>query len=89
MQGSFLKYYEKYMNLIGPIGNLMFYIQAYKIFSLKSAAAISIFAFVLSMLGLSSWLYYGILLKNKPLIITNFVGVLGAVLVLLGALIYD
>lgn len=86
---SFLKFYENYMKLIGPLGNLMFYMQAYKIFTTKTAVSISVEGFLLSLVALSSWLLYGIFLKNKPLIIANMVGTIGATLVLVGTLIYD
>lgn len=84
-----LKYYETYMKFIGPLGNLMFYMQAYKIFITKTAASISIEAFSLSVVGLSSWLIYGIILKNNPLIIANIVGVTGAIAVLILTIIYS
>ncbi len=84
-----MKFYEKYMSFIGPIGNLMFFIQGYKIFSTHSAVSISLLAFAISGVGLSSWLIYGFLLKNKPLILANVVGVAGASLVLVGTLIYS
>ena len=83
-----MNFYEKYMNIIGPIANIMFYLQAYKIFTSKSAAAVSGPGFLINIVGLSSWLLYGILLKNKPLIIANGFGVFGAVLTLSGILIY-
>lgn len=85
---KFMKLYENYMNIIGPVGNLMFFIQAYKIFTSKTATSISIEAFALSMLGLSSWLLYGILLKNRTIILANIVGVTGALLVLVGTVMY-
>ncbi len=77
------------MNIIGPLGNLMFYIQAYKIFSTQSAVSISIPAFIMSVIGLSSWLIYGVILKNTPLIVANMFGVVGAILVILGTFIYS
>ena len=83
-----MNYYEKYMNIIGPITNLMFYLQAYKIFINKSADTVSGPGFLISIIGLSSWLLYGILLKNKPLIIANIFGVIGAILTFIGVLIY-
>lgn len=83
-----MRFYEKYMHFIGPLGNMMFYLQAYRIFSTKSAQDISGFGFILSFIGLSSWLLYGILLKNKPLIFANLVGVMGAVLIIIGKLFY-
>ena len=86
---KFNNLYERYMSIIGPVGNLMFFLQAYKIFSIRSAEAISIFGFTLSLVSLISWLAYGFILKNKPLIIANLVGVTGAVLVLIGTLLYQ
>ena len=83
-----MKFFEVYMNIIGPIGNIMFYLQAYKIFIYKSAHAVSGSGFLISVIGLSSWLVYGILLKNKPLIIANGFGVIGALLTLIGVCIY-
>lgn len=80
--------YEKYMSFIGPATNLMFYLQAYKIFTYKSAGDFSISGFVISLIGLSSWLIYGLILKNKPLIIANVFGVIGVCLTLTGILLY-
>ena len=85
---NYMNLYENYMKIIGPVGNFMFFIQAYKIFDEKSAEAISLGAFSLSLIGLASWLLYGIFIRNFPLVIANFVGVIGAILVLAGTLIY-
>lgn len=83
-----MQFYENYMKIIGAVGNLMFYFQAYKIFSSGSAEDISFPGFFLSLVGLSSWFFYGFLLKNTPLMIANAVGVVGAALVLIGSIIY-
>ncbi len=80
--------YEKYMSIIGILSNLTFYLQAYKIFFRHSAEAISGPAFIISFIGISSWLAYGILLKNKPLIISNSFGIVGVCLVLAGVTQY-
>jgi len=88
MNKPFIKYYENYMKIIGPVGNFMFFLQAYKIFTTQNAISISVPGFTLSFIGLISWLLYGFFLKNKALIIANLVGVLGASLVLLGTLLY-
>ncbi len=76
------------MKFIGPLSNLMFFMQAYKIFANKTSASVSIEGFILSAIGLGSWLFYGFLLKNEALIITNAVGLIGAALVLVGAFLY-
>jgi len=84
-----MKYYEKYMMFIGPLGNLMFFLQAYKIYITKTAISISVAGFSLSLVGLISWLLYGIFLKNKSLIVSNTVGFIGALLVLICSIIYS
>ncbi len=81
-------YYEKYISIMGTIGNSMFYFQAYKIFISKNAIAISFLGFLISFIALSSWLIYGVILKNKPLIIANIFGIIGALLVLIEIIIY-
>lgn len=81
-------YYEKYMSFIGVVTNVMFYLQAYKIFINKSAKDVSGVGFLLSFVGLFSWLVYGILLKNKPLIIANVFGTIGALVTLIGVIKY-
>jgi len=83
------KLYENYMKIMGPLGNLMFYMQAYKIFTTKNAVSISLLGFTFSFVALSSWLIYGIFLKNKPLIVSNLVGVVGTILVLIFTIIYS
>ena len=85
---KFLKFYEKYMSVVGIAGNMMFYLQAYKIFLPKSAQNVSGIGFLISFIGLSSWLLYGILIRSKPLIIANVVGVAGAILTLIGIVMY-
>lgn len=83
-----MKLYEKYMSIVGPLGNLMFFVQAYTIFHTRSAGSVSLEAFTISIIGLSSWLIYGFLLKNIPLILANLVGVIGASLVIIGTFLY-
>ena len=62
------------MNIIGSIANIMFYLQAYKNFISKSAQSVSGPGFLISVIGISSWLLYGISLKNKPLILAMGLG---------------
>jgi MtN3 and saliva related transmembrane protein len=83
-----MNFYEKYMSFIGLVTNIMFYLQAYKIFANKSAQDVSGVGFLLSFIGLFSWLIYGLLLKNKPLIIANVFGTIGALITLIGVIKY-
>lgn len=83
-----LNYYEKYMLVVGTLGQLLFYMQGIKIFLTQSAHDVSMVGFLLGLISVSSWLIYGILLKNKVLIISNAFAVVGALLVIAGILIH-
>jgi MtN3 and saliva related transmembrane protein len=85
-----LKYfYEKYMLFIGIIGQLAIYIQAYLIFTNKSAVDVSLVANLFTFVSLTSWLIYGLILKNKILIISNLFAVIGNIWVLTGIWMYS
>ena len=88
MNKKFLKHYEGYMSIIGPVSNFMFIIQAYEIFCSQNALDISLPGFCLSLIGFLSWLIYGLILKIKPLIIGNTIAVVGTSLILIGKLKY-
>lgn len=83
-----MAYYEKYMLFVGVFGQLLYYIQAVKIFLLGSAEGVSVLAFLLGFISVSSWLVYGYLINNKILVISNLIAVFGALLVLAGIFIY-
>ncbi len=87
-KSKLLTYYEKYMLVVGVLGQLLFYIQGVKIVLTQSANDISITAFSLAFISVSSWLIYGILIKNRVLIFANAVAVVGALFVIVGTLIY-
>lgn len=76
------------MTIAGPLGNLMFFFQGYQIFASRSAGAVSLPGFAISLVALCSWLSYGIYIKNKPLIAANAVGVIGALIVIAGIVSY-
>lgn len=81
--------YEKYMFFMGFVGQMVFYLQAYEIFSGKQAKDVSLSAFLFGLLSVSSWLVYGILIKNRVLVSANIFGVIGALAVVIGILTYS
>lgn len=83
------KFYEKYMFFIGIAGQLVFYLQAYEIFSAQKAENVSLPAFLFGLLSVSSWLIYGIMIKNRPLIVANAVAVVGALAAVIGILSFS
>jgi MtN3 and saliva related transmembrane protein len=85
---KFLMHYERYMLIIGVLGQLLFYTQGIKIFLTKSASDVSILGFLFGLFSVSSWLIYGILIKNRILIVSNAFAVIGALFVVVGILIH-
>lgn len=85
---KFLIHYERYMLVVGVLGQLLFYTQGIKIFLTKSANDVSILGFLFGLISVSSWLVYGILIKNKVLIVANVFAVIGALFVVIGVLIH-
>jgi uncharacterized protein with PQ loop repeat len=88
MENKFKYYYEQYMYVVGIVGQLVFYAQAYTIFYNKAAVDVSLFGFFMGFVSVSSWLFYGIILNNRPLIVANTVATIGAALVLIGIFLY-
>lgn len=87
-KSKLLTYYERYMLVVGILGQLLFYTQGIKIFLTQSAKDVSIIGFLCGLVSVSSWLIYGLLIKNKVLVLSNVVAVVGALLVIVGILFY-
>ena len=83
-----LEWYKKYMFFIGIFGQFVFYSQFYAIISNKSAKDVSLFGFICGLLSVSSWMLYGIMIHDKPLIVANVVATIGALLTVIGIIIY-
>ena len=89
MENKMKQHYEKYMYIIGILGSMVFFGQAYTIFCNKSAIDVSFFGFFSGFISVVSWLFYGFLIKNWPLIIANIIATIGALFVLLGIFLYS
>lgn len=75
-----LYYYAKFMIVVGIFGQSLFYLQAFKIYKQESAEDVFLEGFLMALFSLMCWLIYGILIKDKVLIIVNIFGVIGAAL---------
>jgi MtN3 and saliva related transmembrane protein len=80
--------FEKYMLVMGIVGQMIYYMQGLEIFLNRSAQDVSIIGFSMGLIAVLSWLTYGVLIKNRVLVIANIFGVIGALFVLAGILIY-
>lgn len=78
-----------YMSWVVNLGQSMHYIQAWKIFTTKSAEDISLIAYIICLVLLIHWLIYGIIIKDKVIILAETLGVIGAILVIFGTVIYS
>lgn len=86
---KFIIFFDKYMIFAGILGQYLFYAQSYKIFTTKSANDLSLDGFVVIIISTLSWLIYGILHKELPIIIAQIVAIIGMVLVIIGILLYS
>lgn len=66
----------------GIVAACGYYPQAWKMFRTKSVKDISPLAFSVFFMGNTTWEIYGISIKNWPLMISQFVGIVGTFLVL-------
>jgi MtN3 and saliva related transmembrane protein len=80
--------YEHYMFVVGILGQCLFFFQAYEIFYHQSARDVSLPGFTLGLISVSSWLVYGLRIKDRILITANAVACVGAFLVLFGIWLY-
>jgi len=83
------KLYEKYMLLVGLAGSLVFYLQAFKIFYDRSAEDVSLSAFLIGLVSVTSWMIYGMIIKNKIILISNFFATIGALMTVIGILLFS
>jgi uncharacterized protein with PQ loop repeat len=80
--------YSRYMFVVGIGGNLLFYLQAWEIFTTGHARDISLPAFLVGLWAVSSWFAYGLMMRDKVIIAANIVAIVGCALVITGKLIY-
>ena len=73
---------------MGVVMSLGYFPQAYKVYKNQSSRDISIPAFIIFSLGTLTWLVYGIVLMDIPIIAGFVLGVIGSWLVLILSLVY-
>ena len=77
------------MSWVVNLGQSMHYIQAWKIFTTKSAEDISLTAYIICLILLIHWLIYGIITKDKVIITAETLGIIDTTLVIAGTIIYS
>lgn len=70
------------------LGPLLTIPQVYQIFSSQDASGVSVISWGAYSIGACFWLGYGVLHREKPIILTNIFLIMTNLLVLIGALMY-
>lgn len=82
------KFVDTAIYFIGIAGPLMTIPQVIKIFVSKTAAGVSLLSWISYTIIALFWLWYGILHKDKPIIITNLGWFIVDLIIIIGTLIY-
>jgi len=77
------------MSWVVCLGQSMHYIQAWKIYTTRSAEDISLPAYIICLILLVHWLVYGIVVKDRVIVMAEILGVIGSTLVIIGTIIYS
>lgn len=80
---------KNYMSWVVCLGQSMHYVQAYKIFSTKSAEDISLISYLIGLVLLGHWLIYGFLAKDRVIIFAETLGIIGVSFIIIGTQLYS
>jgi MtN3 and saliva related transmembrane protein len=76
------------VSIFGVLMSIGYFPQAYRIWKNKSAENISLITYFIFFIGCFTWLVYGVLLQDIPIMVSFIVGVIGSFLVLFMSLKY-
>lgn len=79
---------DEFAYVVGVFSPLMTLPQLYTIYIEKNAAGISLVSWCAFAVGSLFWLYYGILHKEKPIIISQMLWVTCQILIVIGTALY-
>jgi MtN3 and saliva related transmembrane protein len=79
---------ETSATLVGIFSSFAMFPQVYRIFKRKSAKDLSILTYTFLFAAGIVWVLYGVNIQSSPLIITNFLGVLNLLGILIGWFLY-
>ena len=72
--------------LVGPLSSVP---QIYEIWTERNASGVSFVTWTLFLLTSVVWLLYGVAKRDRPLIISNALWVVGEAIIMVGAALYD
>ncbi len=87
-QSEFARWFKRFMFVPGVGGNFVPLIQAMRVFAEHDSKAQSLEGWLVALFCLCCWLMYGVVLKDKVLIIANIVGVINVIILIIGIMMY-
>ena len=85
---KFKRFFDKIIYLVGIVGPVMTIPQLMKIWIDKNAQGVSAISWMAYLLTAICWMAYGIIHKEKPIILTYVFWIILDILVVVGTLIY-
>lgn len=79
---------DKVIYIVGVLGPVMTLPQIIKIFLLKDASGVSLMTYLLLAIFSGIWLMYGIVHKEKPIIISNILWVISEAIIVFETILY-
>lgn len=79
---------DKVIYLVGVLGPVMTLPQIIKIFVLQNASGVSFITYFFLTIFSGVWLAYGIVHKEKPIIISNILWIVSELLIVIGTILY-
>lgn len=79
---------ETLATLVGVVSSVAMFPQVYRIFKRKSAKDISISTYSFLFVAGIVWVFYGVNIQSSPLIITNLIGSLNLLGIVIGWFFY-
>jgi uncharacterized protein with PQ loop repeat len=78
-------WFKRYIIFVGVLGQFS---QLYLIVKNQSAKDVSLFGFICSLVSGTSWLFYGLMVHDQPVIVTNAIGATLVALTIVAVLAY-
>ena len=86
---KFIKYLDKFLMVVAITGPLMDLPQIFKIYYFKNAAGVSLLSWTLYAIFDIPWIIYGIVHKDKPIVVAYLCWMITNLFVIAGTLIYS
>jgi len=83
-----IRYLDRIIYIVGILGPVMSLPQILKIFLLKNADGVSFLTYSTLTVFSCVWLWYGMVHKEKPIIVTNILWIISEIVIVVGVLIY-